>query len=456
VATVAVKVGDTVTVGQALATLDGKTLEEALHTAEATLAQAKLTLRSALNGETVSASPGGTNSAPSGSGTELRSTRNDDDTRIVFVAAQSVDPEIAAAQQAVLAAQHDVGEKLAIAATAVSNAVTVCAAIGSDPLVTPTPEQVGACQIAVTEALDAQQDVADAQNVLADACNALDALLNTRASTPTTGEQPSPSTPSGTGAPQGSPGGSSPSSAELVAYQKAVDAAQAEVAAAEQAMAQATIASPIEGKVVAVHLDVGETVTAASTDATVVVEGAGGYEVATTISVDRVADVEVGQDASVVPDGATESLDGKVAYISTVPTASESATTYLVIIGLERSKDTALKNGSTGTATIVTEHAKSALAVPTSAVTTNGTRHTVGVVNGDGSETRSVTVGVIGDTWTEILDGLEPGDEVVLADLNQALPGSATSSSNGEQSNFPVFGGGGGFPGGGGGGFPAG
>ncbi len=117
-------------------------------------------------------------------------------------------------------------------------------------------------------------------------------------------------------------------------------------------MNQATIGSPIDGTVVAVNLNVGDTVSAASSTANVVVQGAGGYEVATTVSVDRVGQVAVGQPATLVPDGGRKALTGKVAYISVVPTTSSTTSdatpTYLVIVGLDRS-DSNLENGSTGT-----------------------------------------------------------------------------------------------------------
>jgi macrolide-specific efflux system membrane fusion protein len=62
-----------------------------------------------------------------------------------------------------------------------------------------------------------------------------------------------------------------------------------------------------------------------------------------------------------------------------------------------------------------------------------------------------VTVGAVGDTWTEIKSGLTAGQRVVLADLSAPLPSSATQSTaqNGT-GNFPGrFFSGGGFGGGG-------
>ncbi|HZP31068.1 MAG TPA: HlyD family efflux transporter periplasmic adaptor subunit, partial [Acidimicrobiia bacterium] len=235
---------------------------------------------------------------------------------------------------------------------------------------------------------------------------------------------------------------SAPTSADLAAYQKAVDAATADVATAYQALAQATIASPIQGTVVAVNLAPGDAVTAGSTTANVVVQGEGGFEVTTSVDVTRISDVAVGQAATVVPDGTHTSLPGKVTAISVVPTSTTStATSYRVVVGLaDPSRE--LGNGSTGTVTIVTRSAKAALAVPTSALTPLGRRATVTALQNGSPTTVVVGVGVVGATWTEITSGLTRGQQVVLADQSAPLPSSATSSSNGSTNGITGINGG--------------
>jgi HlyD family secretion protein len=456
VASVAVKVGDAVVVGQTLASLDPQTLTETLHEKQASLAQAQLDLQKALSGQAVTRAPSGSGSGGSGSGLATAASYSSSSSSVQLISTRttartaSTDPAIAAAQQAVLQAQQDVDAALATASSALSNATTVCATVGSDPSTAP------ACQTAINDVLTAQTAVQAAQNTLADASNALDTLLQEQAdaapSTPSTTPGDGGATSGGpSGLPSGSGGGStSPSAADLVSYQKAIDAAAAEVSVAEQALAQASIATPINGTVVAVNLAVGDSVTSASTTANIVVQGDGGYEVSTTVGIDRVADISVGQQATFTPDGSHKALDGKVAYISVVPSSTSTTTSYTVVVGLSNSK-VDLGNGSTGTVRIVTKSAKSALAVPTSAVTTNRSRHSVEVLNGGDTKRVNVKVGVVGDTWTEIKRGIDPGQEVVLADLAEPLPGSATDSSSSNQGGggFPT-----GFPGGGAGGGP--
>jgi uncharacterized membrane protein YgcG len=163
--------------------------------------------------------------------------------------------------------------------------------------------------------------------------------------------------------------------------------------------------------------------------------------------------VKVGQSASVLPDGAKTPLAGKVVAISAAPTSSSSASTatYRVVVALGATKET-LQNGATADLTVLTASTKAGLAVPTSAITTAGTRHTVTVLDGDTTRVVTVQVGTMGPTWTVVKRGLTLGAQVVLADRGAALPSSATSSSSSSNSNtrtgtFP--GGGGAFPGGG-------
>ncbi len=463
VAAVDVKLGDSVTVGQPLASLDPQALQQSLHEKQATLAQAQLTLEKALAGESVGGIGTGSNGTGRDNGSSNASNASAapadaaNGTMAVLTAMSmpsSNSPDIAKAQQDVLAAQQQVDAAVHTATQALDSATTICAAagVGSGSPSTPTPAQLTACQTAMQQVLSAQSAVSRAQQQLVAASTALDALLAQQASTPATTPSTTPSSGSqggsragsgdgssgsGSASPSGNGSGaatSSPSASDLAAYQKAVDAAVADVAVAEQAIAQATIVSPISGTVQAVNLAVGDTVTAGSTTANIVVVGAGGFEVTTTVSVDQVPQVKVGQRATFVPDGSKRALGGKVASIALAPTTSSGATSYHVVVGLD-DPDASLHNGSTGSVAIVTKSSRSALAIPTSAVTAIGTRHTVTVLDGDTPTRALVQVGVVGDTWTEITGGVHAGQTVVLADRDEPLPGSATSSSNGSSSN---------------------
>ena len=493
VATVNVQVGDHVDAGGTLASLDTTALARTLHDKQAALAQAQLTLDKGMSGQPISLSPsGGTGGSSGGAATSGRASsastaayRSGSHPRLVLAAATD-DPALVAARQAVVTAQQHVDAALADAATALTSEASVCAPFATPATTTTTTPggsspDVTACQQAITAVINAQSAVSAAQQALATAAGHLDALLASAppppsppGSTPGSGAA-TPSTPAtgstdgggGGGSSGSSRGGSSgggfgsssgPSAADLVAAQRDVDAATMAVLAAQQSMDQATIASPLAGTVVAVDMKVGDAVSAASSTEDIVVEGTGGYEVSTAVGVDEIPSIAVGQPATVVPDGGHRPLTGKVVAISVAPSStSTSATTYRVVVGLTH-PDAHLQDGATGTVDVVTHRARSALAVPTSAIVTIRNRHFVHVLR-DGTETLTpVQVGVVGATWTEIRSGISRGTPVVLADASAPLPGSATSSPTGTQSTTPFggfgrrFGGGAGGGAGGGGG----
>jgi RND family efflux transporter MFP subunit len=198
------------------------------------------------------------------------------------------------------------------------------------------------------------------------------------------------------------------------------------VTEANQSLAQSTIASPIAGTVIAVNLAPGQSVSAGSSTANIVIQGAGGYEATTNISLTKIASVHVGQPATVTQDGSSTPVTGTVTSISAMPTSNTSSTTYGVVIGFD-GPTPGLMNGAVGTVSITTGSTTSALAVPSSAVTTTGGLHTVTVLENGKPQSVVVQVGVVGTTWTSITRGLTAGQEVVLANVKEPLPGSATS-----------------------------
>jgi multidrug efflux pump subunit AcrA (membrane-fusion protein) len=470
VTTVNIAVGDAVSIGQPLATLDTAALEATVIARQAALDQAKLVLDKALKGETTSGTNGtgtGTGSAPAPAQTIALTTPS----------SGSSDGKLSAAQQAVLEAQRQVDTDLRTARQALADAGTICGtAIGTGTTTTSTSTttsttvpsgggaktndaELNACRDALQAVLTAQQQVASSQSTLANASTTLDEVLAQRAGASSGNSEPS-SAPDAANSRASSSGSnansnssasansnsssSSRSAKDLIAYQKAIDAATLQLVVAQQAFAQATITSPIAGTVAAVNLEVGAAVTSASATDNVVIVGAGGYEATALVSVDDLPGVAVGQEAAIVPDGTDTKIKGRVVSIGVTGDTMSGTTTYPVVIGIN-SAGTALHNGSIAAASIVTGASNAALAVPTSAVSTAGTRHTVQALDGGQSKTVTVEIGAMGPTWTEIKRGLVAGQKVVLADMNQPLPSSATdTSSNSNGGRFR-----GAFPGGG-------
>jgi multidrug efflux pump subunit AcrA (membrane-fusion protein) len=213
-------------------------------------------------------------------------------------------------------------------------------------------------------------------------------------------------------------------------------------------LAEANLTSPINGTIVSVGINVGDTVSANSSTDVIVIIGTQSFEVAGTLSSSQVPSVKVGDSAGVEVDGIDGTMDGTVSQVGPVQSGT-SGYTYPIVVALPSSA-TGLFTGSTANVVIATGAVADVVAVPTSAMQSLGSRSYVEMLS-NGTLTRKVIkVGMVGDTYTQVLSGLTPGQSVVLADYAEPVPSSNTSTLGG-------FGGGGfgggGFGGAGGGAF---
>jgi multidrug efflux pump subunit AcrA (membrane-fusion protein) len=467
VAAVSVKQGDTVTSGQVLAQLNTTTLAGQVSSAQSTLATAQAKLAADQNSQTTSVQTPSTPSGGSSSGGASAKV-----TQLL--------KSISTGQNAVRGAQQKVDADLQLAGAALKHAQSTCPDIikqlgttgapttgtSSDPTppaTTTTTPPPATPPVSVTDCTDLLQQVQDAQaKTAADetALSQAEATLSTtlgqaaaavQQSASSTSSSSATKTPSGGagGSQSGSRGGSStpPSADQIAADQATVDAATAQLAANQQNLAAADMVSPIDGTVAQVDVVSGQNAAANASTAKIVIIGAGGNQVTTAVNDNQVGQVKPGQAAAITPDGAGKPLTGKVVAIGALSsTTSGGSASFPVTISVDGGGP-ALFAGSTAGVAITLGTAQAAVTVPTSAVHTVGsTSFVTALVDGKPASKR-VTVGVIGATVTQITEGLNAGDEVVLADLSQPLP-SATTGAGARG----LTGGGGGFRAGGNGG----
>jgi membrane fusion protein, macrolide-specific efflux system len=172
-----------------------------------------------------------------------------------------------------------------------------------------------------------------------------------------------------------------------------------------------------------------------------------------------VAKLKVGQRVTLTfdaLDGADAS--GTVDDIADAPESTEgSAGTTTVVqypVTVRIGKlPTGTRDGMTGQASVVTASRRNVVTVPSSAIGGSSANPTVQVVEDGAVVTRSVVVGLVTAQGSEILTGLQAGEQVVTGTIatdtgaaNQNQPGGGGFGPGG--GGFP----GGGFPGGGGGG----
>lgn len=419
--TLSVGVGDAVSAGQELGSLDTASLQAAVDKAESDIDQAESNLSTAESAVEEAASSSESSDSSDSSGAASGSSSGPDSSALV--------QEVKAAQSAASAA-------LKAATDAVAAQTTACA----DPT-------AAACAAAGSATLTAQQAVKTAQDTLQTKLDALSAALASSsdasdADSSDSGSSDSGSSDSGSSDSSSRPSGDSSdtaSASSVAEAQAAVDEAKVKLVEAQQALAGATLKSPITGTVASVASTVGDQVSAGTT--VVVVVGEGAADVAATVTVEQLTKLAVGQEATVTPVGTSEKVTGTVTRVSTLPDPNAESVAYPVTITVDKPPAT-MAAGSSATASIVVATAKDVLTVPTSAVI----RNSVTILNGDQPTVTPVTVGAVGPTRTEITEGVSKGQQVVLANLDSPLPTSDQSNQGGFLE--------GGGPGGGGGGGP--
>lgn len=250
------------------------------------------------------------------------------------------------------------------------------------------------------------------------------------------------------GGAEGSMGGAGQSvtAATIAQDQAEIDQAKVDVIDAKAALAAAVIKAPADGTVAAVDVSEGSSVSAGAAAVTVIAEGLTSVELEVTSA--QLSKLQVGQTATVSPAGVDKDLPGKITLVGKVPDTSSGSSMFSVTVTLDE-EGLDLLAGNTATVEVVLGAAQDVLTVPASAVS-NGA---VTVLDKDGNpESVRVTTGLTGTTTVEVTEGIDAGDEIVLADLSTPLPTTDDSSGG---SAFSTGGGSGGFSGGGGG-FPGG
>jgi multidrug efflux pump subunit AcrA (membrane-fusion protein) len=243
--------------------------------------------------------------------------------------------------------------------------------------------------------------------------------------------------------------------------QSQIQVAQVGVDTAQRNLNQATLTAPVDGVVGAVNIVVGQSVAggtsssaaAATTTHAISIQSPGAFAVTGSISDAQVNQVVVGQAARVTPAGATQALTARVTAVATTATVTSGVATFPVTVTLTDANPS-LHAGTSASVSIIINQVSQVLTVPTAAVKTSGAGSVVQVLVGGKPQARPVQLGASDALRTEVVSGINPGDEVVVATISSTVP--TTTNGGGGLLNGGGGGGRGNFGGGGGGRAPAG
>lgn len=453
-----VRVGDHVTAGQLLATIDPTAQEQALAAAQANLQVAQANLQSARTpltsaqvnqlqnsvsmaqqtyNDTV-AQVNLTNSQDAAQVAADQNQLNADKQALTFNAIYQADLQALAAAQSTLnaaIATFDADGCKTQSYPYSGTCVTDFSAVSGDQLTVSTDQttvntmpavlQVNTDQTKVnTDLAKQQQDKVSGQHSI----NAAAAQVTSAKDQLTTQTQSKPN--------------------QILSAEAQLAAANTAVQTAQQNLDATTLDAPIDGNVNAINGVVGESVgpgqgsTAQAPGTTAPLPSAGAstsfmvigndsaMEVIVPFAESDAARIGFNQDVQVTFDAVPNvTISGKVVAVASSATVTSGVVNYYATITLNQ-VNKSLKEGMTSNATVVVSTASNALTVPNLAITRLGGQAYVNVyANGQQVQT-AIETGVVGDTYTEVTGGLNLGAQVVIPTL-KVPAGTSTRGTGG-------------------------
>ncbi len=243
--------------------------------------------------------------------------------------------------------------------------------------------------------------------------------------------------------------GTDSSDAAIAADKANLALKKSQLAQAGDALDAATLTAPFAGKVAAINVSKGDSVsggsssnssgsgtsgsgaggsgsgsstTGSSTSSAVTVISSGTFTVDTSVSNSDVTSVKKGMQATITPTGSTTAVFGTVSSVGVVASSSSSSTdsgssgsaTFPVTIKVTGTHTDLLPGSAVGVA-ITVQQLSDAITVPTAAITTTNGKTTVDkMINGTAKPT-AITIGQTLGTLTQVTGGLSAGDQIQVS-----------------------------------------
>lgn len=193
-----------------------------------------------------------------------------------------------------------------------------------------------------------------------------------------------------------------------------VKAAQADVLSAQANLQKTTIVSPFQGIITNIDVKVGQTVSANTPEISMF--GLGTFQVDSYVPEINIALIKLGNPAEVTLDayGPDVKFDASVIAIDPAETVKDGVSTYKTTLQFS-SQDPRIKSGMTASIVITTERKSGVITVPQGIVNDINGQKSVQVKEGNNVVIKTVETGSVSSLGqVEILSGLKDGDIVIL------------------------------------------
>lgn len=213
-----------------------------------------------------------------------------------------------------------------------------------------------------------------------------------------------------------------PTAHDLALAELAVKQAELAVQQAKNALARAVIAAPFDGVVASVSIQPG--LKASANAAAISMVDLSQLHVEVIVAETDIARIKAGQAARVTFDALSGvALAAHVASAAPAGTVTQGVVNYSVHVVLDETNP-ALRPGMTAVAAIIVDRRENVPLIPNRAIKSSGKSKIVTLLRDGRTVTTTVTLGLTGEAYSEVLSGLQAGEAVVI-------PGTTTTQRMG-------------------------
>jgi RND family efflux transporter MFP subunit len=223
----------------------------------------------------------------------------------------------------------------------------------------------------------------------------------------------------------------------VIASQKSYDATLADYNNQLTTGAKRNVVAPINGKVNAINIkngdDLSKLASGSSRTVPVIIGDLGTLKAQIQVNEVDISNVKIDQKV-MMTFGAVDGimLAGKVEKMDTLGTITQGVVNYNVTIGFD-SIDERIKPGMSVSAKVITGIKQNVIVVPNSALKTQGNTTYIETMKAGSQvpERRTIEIGVSNNTETEIVSGINTGDNVVTQTIDPNAKSSTSTSPGG-------------------------